>query len=134
MIDCFCDYDYPDVYRASIVAARKQYHCEECGALIPKGAKHEYHFGKVTGQVYTGRTCAACVDLRNWTQNNVPCVCWSHGNMLDDCQIAIEEAIVRAPEETRGLWIGWLRRRYGDVVQRRMVKRGLEIPGGLHAR
>ena len=109
--DCYCDYDQPQVYRASIVRARKTYECEECGGPIKPGEQHESAFGVLDGWTYAPRTCARCVDMRTWVKNNVPCLCWSHGGADTDMAEAIEEATMRAPDETRGLWFGFLRRK-----------------------
>ncbi len=60
--------------------------------------------------VSTFKTCQGCRDIRQWVQNNVPCLCWAHGNTIEDCREAVQEAHYRAPEETRGLRFGFLRR------------------------
>jgi hypothetical protein len=112
MSDCYCDYDAPSFYRADIVRARKAYRCGECGAHIRHGDRYEYVAGKWDSDVDTYRTCERCLELRMWTQISVPCLCWSHGNMIDDCSEAIKDARWRAPEETVGLWFSFLRRLY----------------------
>ena len=109
-IDCFCDYDSPEVYRSNMRKARKQYHCYECSAKILPGDVHEYHFGVMYGDSYDGRTCAKCVEIRNCVTGNIPCFCWAHGNMIEDAREAINEACYRAPDETVGLRFGFLRR------------------------
>jgi hypothetical protein len=108
--DCFCDYDAPEFYSSTIRTARKQHKCFECGNHIIAGDKYEYVFGKWGGDIGRYKTCSHCVDLRTWTHNNVPCLCWAHGNLFDDCLEAIEEAAWRAPKETGGLRFGFLRR------------------------
>lgn len=111
--DCVCD-AAEDVafYRATIRRARKGYNCEECARPIRPGDRYEAAFGVTCdGYSYDPRTCLSCVDIRTWVKNNVPCFCWAHGSMLDDAKEAIEEACYRAPEETRGLRFGFLRRR-----------------------
>lgn len=107
--DCVCDYDAPSFYVAEVRTARKTHKCEECRNLILPGDKYEHVRGK-WDYVDTFKTCSHCVDLRTWTKNNVPCLCWAHGNLLDDCREAVQEAAWRAPEETAGLRFGFLRR------------------------
>lgn len=108
--DCSCDYDPAEVYSATIRTARKQHKCYECSGTIIPGEKYEYVFGKWEGDVSYFKTCSHCVDLRMWVKNNLPCVCWSHGNMRDDLHENVREAAYRAHEETRGLRFGFLRR------------------------
>ncbi len=110
--ECSCDYgDAPAFYRACRPRARKQHVCEECGGPIRPGEKYERVSGKWDSYVDTFLTCARCVDLRTWVQNNVPCLCWSHGNGDERMAEAIEDAIERAPDETVGLKFGFLRRK-----------------------
>ncbi len=109
--DCFCDYDPPSIYRATRQKARKEHKCFECCAPIHPGEEYEYVFGVWEGYADSYKTCARCLSVRTWVTINVPCTCWAHGNMLDDCAEAIKEASLRAPDETRGLRFGFLRRR-----------------------
>ncbi len=106
-MDCGCDYDPPSVYSHRVVTARKSYRCEECAAKINPGDRYETTFGVWDGYPETFRTCLDCVDVRTWVRNNVPCFCWAHGNMREDAQNAIEDAVCRAPDETRGLRFGF---------------------------
>lgn len=64
------------------------------------------------------RTCADCLELRQWVGNNLPCFCWAHGNLLDDCISGIESAYDRARDEVRGLRFGFLRLRVKHKRQR----------------
>ncbi len=111
-MSCYCDYDYPEFYNRSINAARRQHFCEECGGKILAGEKYEYVSGKWGGEFGVFKTCERCCDLRQWTQNNVPCLCWAHGNTWEDCFNAVQDACERAPEETRGLKFGFLKRQH----------------------
>lgn len=111
-MDCFCDYyPPPEFWRKSTPNARKQYRCEECRGPILPGERYEYVIGKWEGCVDQFRTCGDCLDIRQWVKNNVPCLCWAHGNMLDDCKEAVDDAVDRAPDEAVGLKFGFLRRR-----------------------
>lgn len=108
--DCYCDYDPPEFYILEICKARKQHSCKECtGAIVP-GEKYEHIWAKWDGYVDSFKTCERCVDIRTWVKNNVPCLCWTHGNMIEDCKDAVNEAAWRAPTETVGLRFGFLRR------------------------
>lgn len=108
--DCACNYDSPEFYHREIRKARKQHQCEECSGYILPGERYEHVRGKWNGDVDTFKTCERCVDLRTWVKNNVPCLCWAHGNGTEDCREAVEEAVFRAPAETSGLMFGFLRR------------------------
>lgn len=110
MISCVCDYDPADFYNATIRTARKLHACFECGGQILPGDKYEHVTGKWEGRLDTFRTCERCHDIRQWVENNVPCVCWAHGNMIEDAEAAIDEACSRAPAETVGLRFGFRRR------------------------
>lgn len=111
MSNCYCDYDLPEVWRSSVVKARKEYRCEECAYRIKPGEKYEYVWGIWEGCQGSFRTCAHCLELRRWVKNSLPCFCWAHGNLLDDCRNAIEDAYDRARDEVRGLRFGYLRLR-----------------------
>src|SRR5882672_3202793 len=108
-LDCFCDYDPPEFYHKEIRKARKPHQCCECGGAIVIGERYEHVRAKWDGYLGTHDTCERCMDITIWTQNNVPCLCWAHGNRIEDCREAINEAMWRASEETLGLRFGFLR-------------------------
>lgn len=110
MMDCYCDYDIPQVYRKRIPTARKRHRCYECGGAITIGEKYEYVASLCDGDFGTFKTCERCIDIRVWVKNNAPCFCWGHGNMIEDAREAIGDAWWRAPEETTGIRFGLLRR------------------------
>lgn len=112
--DCVCDYDPAEFYRKEIRRARKPRKCYECSSVIAVGESYEYARGRWDGYFDAFATCQRCADITTWVQNNVPCLCWTHGNRIEDCREAVEEAVWRAPDETVGLRFGFLRR----VVQR----------------
>lgn len=109
-MDCSCDYDPAAFYLCSIRKARKQHRCDECAGTVMPGEKYEHATGKWDSGVYTFKTCERCVDLRTWVQNNVPCLCWSHGSGDEALRDAVDEARHRAPLETVGIKFGLLRR------------------------
>lgn len=109
MMDCFCDYDAPAFYNKTMPKARKVHKCYECCGTILPGEVYESVTGK-WDYVDTFKTCSRCVDLRTWVRNNVPCVCWAHGNMHDDLRETVQEAAWRAGAEVAGLRFGFLRR------------------------
>lgn len=106
-IDCSCDYDAPSVYRSDVVRARKPYHCYECGKDIAVGEQHEYVFAVWSGDVGSPRTCLSCVEIRNFVKINIPCFCWGHGNLIEDCRNAIDAAYDAARNEVQGLAFGF---------------------------
>jgi hypothetical protein len=110
MIDCYCDYDPPEFYHRELRRARKPHKCHECAHVIAPGDHYEHVRAKWDGFIDSFDTCEHCLDIRTWTKNNVPCLCWAHGNTIEDCREAIEEAAWRAPIEAAGLRFGFLRR------------------------
>ena len=110
MIDCYCDYDSPEVYSSRTVTARKSYRCCECSRAIDPGDRHEYAFGVSDGNTYQPRTCLTCVELRQFITINIPCFCWAHGNLFEDARNAVEAAYHAAADEVRGLAFGLGRR------------------------
>lgn len=109
-LDCSCDYEPADFYCKTLRKARKAHKCEECSGAIRPGETYEYVSGMWDGNLSDFKTCARCVDLRTWVKNNVPCVCWAHGNLHEDLKETVSEAAWRAKEETAGLRFGFLRR------------------------
>lgn len=110
MLDCYCDYDPPEVSSETLPKARKEHQCTECGTVIAVGETYERAFGVWDGIADTYKTCLRCRDLRRWVLGNVPCFCWAYTNMLDDARQCVREAALRAPDETAGLQFGFLRR------------------------
>lgn len=108
--ECVCDYDPPDWYERRVFTARKMHKCYECSGIILPGEQYEHVVGKWEGDVSVFKTCERCVDLRTWVKNNVPCLCWAHGNSDEDLFNAVDDAQYRAPTETVGLRFGLLRR------------------------
>jgi hypothetical protein len=114
-LDCYCDYDDdpPDFYSRRIVTAKTRHECYECGGIILPGEQYEYTSGKWDGQFDTFKICERCHDIRQWVQNNVPCLCWAFGHILEDCREAVEEASWRGEDgEPLGLRFGFARRIY----------------------
>lgn len=106
-IDCYCDYDPPEVYSSRIVRGRKLYSCYECGKPIAIGETHEYVFAVWGGYPGSPRTCMSCVGIRNFVKTNIPCFCWGHGNLIEDCRNTIEAAYDAARDEVQGLAFGF---------------------------
>lgn len=109
-MSCYCDYDMPRVASQSFHRAKKPYRCEECRCEIKPGDQYERTWGVWDDTPQTFRVCERCRDVRKWTENNVPCMCWAYGNMLNDCGMAVIDAKARAPEETQGILFGLFRR------------------------
>lgn len=109
-MDCSCDFDSPQFYCAQIRKARKRHGCEECSGEIVPGEKYEHVSGRWDYGVSTFKTCARCLDLRIWVKNNVPCLCWMHGDADNSLREAVDDAYHRARDEVVGLKFGLLRR------------------------
>ncbi|MBK1732901.1 hypothetical protein [Thiococcus pfennigii] len=63
-------------------------------------------FGRWGGQPDTFDTCSRCLALRDYVEAHVPCLCWQHGHMREDC---IETARAYAPEAPGLLFGAWRR-------------------------
>lgn len=121
MINCSCDYDMPSVWRSSTPRTRKIRQCEECGCKILPGEKYEYVFGVWEGHASSFSTCVDCVGIRVWVKTNIPCFCWGHGNLIEDCRNVIEEAYFQARDEVKGLAFG-----FGRLLVKARRKRALQ--------
>jgi hypothetical protein len=110
-MSCFCDYDAPEFYNRYSPTARKAHACYECRGVIAAGEKYEYVSGMWDGRFDVFKTCIRCVHLRTWVKNNVPCLCWAHGNLWEDLFNTVEDAQRRAGSEAPGLLFGFYRRR-----------------------
>lgn len=116
---CYCDYDPPEVYEAKIVRARKDHRCGKCGCAITAGDQYEYVFGIWEGEPDTHKTCGHCLALRKWVTAHVPCVCWGHGNMIEDLGDTVEHYAHEAP----GLQFGFMRRVFHKEARLRLQAR-----------
>ena len=105
MNDCYCDYDYPEMYSKDVRIARKVHKCCECGRTIKPKEKYEHVAGKWEGYFDTFDTCIYCIELREWVTNNIPCFCWAHGNMREDARNAVDDIAHEIP----GIMFGLLR-------------------------
>lgn len=76
--------DSPSVYRETMVTARKQHRCGECGRDISPGERYQYVFGVWDNQSGSYRTCAHCRIAQRWLQSN--CDGWLFGCVLEDIQ------------------------------------------------
>lgn len=87
---CYCDYEPPVFYSLDWHTARKTHKCSECGKRISPGERYEKAVGKWDGAVGVFKTCSRCVALRACIKAHVPCFCWAHGSLLDDCRAEVE--------------------------------------------
>lgn len=106
MGNCYCDFDAPSVYVTTTVKAKKEHKCNECDRKIIKGQSYERTFGVWEGHVHVYKTCQRCTDLRDFVKSHIPCLCWMHGQLYDDCVDAAKDYAREAP----GLLFGAYRR------------------------
>ena len=105
---CYCDYDPPRLYKASIVTARKPHRCNECGKMLGAGERYERvnaiweRDDTVTSLV----TCPRCLAVREYVEAHAPCFCWRHGCVLDDARDTLNEYAYISD----GFWIGGMKR------------------------
>ena len=111
-MDCYCDYDPPEFSTSRIVKSKKKRRCYECCGIILPSEPYLYIAGKWEGYFETFTICQHCRNLRVWVSNNIPCFCWSYGNMVEDARYAIDDAYERAPNEVIGVRFGFNRRLY----------------------
>lgn len=102
--ECFCAYDAPDFYAKRLVRASKQHNCSECFHKIQPGERYEYAVGKWDGAFDRFKTCSRCLDMREYVKAHVPCLCWAHGNIIDDCYDAVDDYAHEAPGLKFGYW------------------------------
>lgn len=103
---CYCDnYEMPSMYESGTHTARKQHQCYECARVIQPGERYENVVGVWDGEFSVYKTCSFCLDLRNFVQGKIECLCWSHGSIRED---AIETA--RNHSEIPGVLFGVWRR------------------------
>jgi len=106
--ECVCDYEPATVYRSKWVkTSRKEHLCAECFRKIMPGESYQYTFGVWDGRVESFPACSDCWGLKEWVAAHVPCLCWAHGNIIDDC---ISEARAWSPNDAPGLLFGAYRR------------------------
>ena len=79
---CYCDYDQPAFYSATVRTAKKQHKCCECGHTIEPGEKYENVAGKWDGRIGSYHTCEACADLRDSLADSGGC--FYHGGLNDE--------------------------------------------------
>lgn len=107
MSACYCDYEPAELYWPRISRSRVERRCDECNKPIRVGERYERVRARWEGDWGTFCTCARCLALRDYVTAHVPCVCWAHGNLLEDCMATVEDWSSEAP----GLWFGAARLR-----------------------
>jgi hypothetical protein len=91
-IDHDADHDN-EFYVESIVIAKKQHKCCECGYTIHAGQRYQRVSGKSYGHIWTAKTCAICYGIRR----AFVCGSWTFGLLWE----SIEESMFPI-WETRG--------------------------------
>lgn len=61
-----CDCEVPQAISINWRAARKHHRCCECAGWITPKERHEYISGIWDHQASSYRTCAQCVQVRDW--------------------------------------------------------------------
>lgn len=115
-MDCYCDFDPPDVYIITRPTARKRHCCYECGRTIAPGEQYERVNAVWDGTADSFKTCPHCLHLREYVTAHVPCFCWAHGNMTADALKTANYYADKAP----GLLFGAYRRLI--QIQRRATR------------
>lgn len=113
-MDCYCDYEPWLFYAARRPKARKVHKCTECRRLIQPGARYERVIGvwERGCKPDTFVTCGNCVALREYVEAHVPCLCWAHGNMVEDCMETVREFAHEADGLLFGAWRRWRSKKY----------------------
>lgn len=104
---CSCDYDMPAFCQVETRKARKPHKCWECRAAIDPGEVYEHVRGKWDGDIWTFKTCALCLELRQWARISVPCFCFSYGDLHENIRDMVDEVHRDVP---RGFVFEWGRR------------------------
>lgn len=116
-MECYCDFDPADAYCQSDVKARKQHVCSECSGHIEPGETYQRTFMVYDGRCDVWKTCPDCRALLDYVRAHVPCLCWLHGSLIDDCMAAAQEYAREGP----GLLFGAYRRKI--ATDRRATRR-----------
>ena len=105
---CYCDLGdgAPIIYEAERVKARIAHKCYECGRAINPGDRYERARMLFDGSWQVDKTCARCLDARDYITAHAPCFCWLHGSMLDDARAVIDEH----GHASAGFYIGAMKR------------------------
>lgn len=93
--------------------ARKAHRCGECGREIEPGETYEYLWGICDGEQFIAKTCAHCVEAREWL--DVVCEGWLYSMVAQDLREHVDgdESYMRSRPLTRLVrWQGakWRRR------------------------
>lgn len=83
--DVCIDMDYDEsnaFYHEAIVVARKAHQCCECRETIPPGSRYQRVTGKSDGDVWTSKTCADCMAIRN----ALVCGSWVFGLLWEEIE------------------------------------------------
>ena len=104
---CECDIDgYWSFYSSQRRKAKREHRCDECRATIQPGEIYEYAAGKQEGEMWSSKTCAACLELIDFIRAHVPCYCRIYGDLFGDRL----RDIVDQAGQTPGFAFGILRR------------------------
>lgn len=97
---CYCDVDDPPIFwsERNIRRARKQFRCCECGGPILPGESYREFSGKWYSEIETYRTCALCVELKEWASISVPCFCSNtFGELHERVQAMVQDTAPKVP-------------------------------------
>ena len=81
-MDCYCDFDGPEVFTEKIRTARKAHRCCECHESIEPGESYEWVKGLWDGQWFTFKTCQCCQEDRQRMSDAD--VCWTYGGLQEE--------------------------------------------------
>ena len=105
-MSCSCQIDTnydngPDFCTESIVTARKEHKCYECGDIIKPKEQYENCSGKWDGEMKSFKTCLVCKEIRDaffcsWTYGEVFLnleeeICETDGNLSQECINSLSE-------------------------------------------
>lgn len=94
---CVCDYEPPEFYTREGHRANKQHRCSECGTTIQPGDKYIRTVGKWEGYFGEFKECMNCVSLIEAAQEHFECFCFTHGNIIEEIQVELEECMPEPP-------------------------------------
>ena len=81
-MECYCDFDEPEVFEEKFRVARKAYKCCECHEPILPGERYLWTKGLWDGDWRVFHTCECCEEDRKQLESAG--MCWTYGGLQEE--------------------------------------------------